>query len=414
MNESLTQIESEILCEGREWTRSRLEKHLQELADAMVVCPLSGLILKKLRKTTFTLSTASGTVTLHAPYGYSSLAGRWLCPAREIWGLTSHQRLSPEFERRLTFTAAQTGSFEKAAALSDNWGSPVSDDAIHAMVQRVGARAQTTPVPSPAIKPSAPEFSLVIMMDGWMVRQRGAQWGEPPQTSQNPERVTWNEVKSAVIYRLEDRAENESGRGQLIQKHVVACPPQTPPIEFGKAVQNEAMRRGMARAKEVLVVVDGAVWIWGIIQDRFATATKTLDFYHGSEHLWDLANHLHPGDPQAARQWAAPLLHSLRHDRQHRVIESLEKLLCPTPEGVPPDPAVANKVEYFLTHRDHLHYAQLAARGAPIGSGSMESQCSQFQNRLKRRGQFWSREGLRNLLALDVAVKNNSYTHLWN
>jgi len=414
MNKTLTQIESEVLSEGREWTRLHLEKRLQEQADAMVVCLQSGLLLKRLRKFTFTLNTSVGVVTIHAPYGYSTHANRYLCPTRQSWGLESHQRLSPEFERRLTFTVTQTGSFEKAAALSSNWGSPISDDAIHAMVQRVGARAERTPTPPPVIKPSSPQFSLVIMMDGWMVRQRGLQWGEPPQLGQKLERVTWNEVKSAVIYRLEDRAENESGRGLLIEKYVVACPPQTTPIEFGAAVQKEAMLRGMARAKEVLVVADGAIWIWRIIEDRFATATKTLDFYHGSQHLWDLANYLHPSAPEAARQWIEPLLHSLRHDPQHRVIEKLEKLVCPSPEGVAPDSSLTTKVEYFLSHREHLQYAELAARGAPIGSGSMESQCSQFQDRLKRRGQFWSRKGLRNLLALDVAVKNHSYTHLWN
>ena len=31
---------------------------------------------------------------------------------------------------------------------------------------------------------------------------------------------------------------------------------------------------------------------------------------------------------------------------------------------------------YFQNHRDHLNYADLAARDAPIGSGSMESVCS--------------------------------------
>lgn len=360
--------------------------------------------------------TAAGVITVRAPYGYSPHAGRWLCPAREHWGVAPHQRLSPELERRLAFTATQTGSFEKAAILAEHWGSSISDDTIHALVQRAGARVLATPAPPALKKPCEPDFSLVIMMDGWMVRERGAQWGAPPQEAKL-ERVAWREVKSAVIYRLDQRAENQSGRGLLIEKKVVACAPGTAPLEFGAAVQQEAMRCGMARAREVLVVADGAPWIWGIIQDRFASATKTLDFYHGSQHLWELAHHLHPDNAQAARQWIEPLLHSLLHDRHHRVVETLEELLCPR-EGSPaetlPSPALVTGVEYFRTHREHLDYAALASRGAPIGSGSMESQCSQFQDRLKRRGQFWSPEGLRHLLALDVAVKNRAYTHLWN
>ena len=56
----------------------------------------------------------------------------------------------------------------------------------------------------------------------------------------------------------------------------------------------------------------------------------------------------------------------------------------------------------------------MAARNAPIGSGSMESACGQFQDRLKRRGQFWSPHGLEHMLAIDVALKNDTLQFLWN
>jgi hypothetical protein len=56
----------------------------------------------------------------------------------------------------------------------------------------------------------------------------------------------------------------------------------------------------------------------------------------------------------------------------------------------------------FLNHRDHLDYQAVAERGAPIGTGAVESECSQFQDRFKRAGKFWTRPGLRNLLALGV------------
>ncbi len=44
-----------------------------------------------------------------------------------------------------------------------------------------------------------PQFSLVIMMDGWMARERGADWGAGPR-KKDPQRVQWHEIKSAVIY----------------------------------------------------------------------------------------------------------------------------------------------------------------------------------------------------------------------
>jgi len=92
----------------------------------------------------------------------------------------------------------------------------------------------------------------------------------------------------------------------------------------------------------------------------------------------------------------------------------------PFPSAIPPaTPATPAKtlqvgVEYFRNHRDHLHYQRNARQGAPVGSGSVESLCSQLQNRFKRTGQFWSPNGLRQLLKLDVLNRNHNLQCLWN
>ena len=411
MSATLLKLEKEVLEEGREWTRRRLQERLQEAADAILpVCEQSGLVLKRQRKISFPLITVSGTVRIEAIRGHSSAMGSWHCPVREQWGLAKWARLSPELEQRLTYNAAVTGSYEKAAEHAQRWGTAISDDTIHALVGRVAERNKGAALPpSPPPKPQEQPFSVVIMVDGWMVRQRGVHWGvEPGPPGQ--ERVSWKEVKSAIVYRLEDRAANASGRGMLIEKKVVAVPPETDVLDLGARIQEQAMRLGLARAKEVFVVADGALWIWNLIEDRFRQATKTLDFYHGSEHLWSLAHHLHPNSPELAAAWIKPLLHQLRHTTEHRVIHTLEELLA----GNPDDPIINREVNYFQNHRDHLKYADLAARNAPIGSGSMESACGQFQDRLKRRGQFWSPRGLADMLAIDVAVKNDTLQFLWN
>jgi len=108
--------------------------------------------------------------------------------------------------------------------------------------------------------------------------------------------------------------------------------------------------------KEVFIVIDGTIWIWNLIEDRFSEATKTLDFYHGSEHLWSLARHLHPDSPELAAAWINPLLHDLRHTPEHRVVETLEELLA----GNPADPIITREVHSFQNHRDHLNYADVA------------------------------------------------------
>ena len=411
----LRQLEQEALAQGREWTRRRLEQQLQADSDALpAVCPKSGEGLKDVRWRELQLITISGIVKLRVRHGYSPAMGQWVCPARQAWALKSYQRLSPELESRLAYTASETTSYEAAAQMAARWGSPVSDGCIHQHLQSLGEAAEQIPLPQPVIAPQEPEFSLVIMLDGWLARERGPDWGAGPRKKE-PQRILWHEVKSAVIYRLERRAANDSGRGMLIEKFIVATPPETSPVDFGAAVQAEARRQGMGRAKYVYVVMDGAIWLWELAEDRFAQAIKTLDFHHARDHLWVVANSLHGEATPEARAWVQPLLRCLRKGRENHVVRQLEELLHHQPERTPESQElIEREVKFFVKHRDHLHYQAMEKAGAPRGSGAVESLGKQLQQRLRGCGQIWSRAGFTRLLRVVVLVKNQDEHLLWN
>lgn len=410
----LRELEQSVLAEGREWTRRELEKRLQEQACTMpALCPGSGEALSQSRWQDLQLATVSGVVRVRVRYGYSVALQRWVSPTREAWGLEAYQRVSPELQARLAYTATEAGSYERAARLAEVWGSPTSDDCIHHHVQQLGSAAQSLSLPTPVPLAHEPPFSLVIMMDGWMARERGPDWAAGPRCK-DPQRVTWHEIKSAVIYQLHQRA-TSGGRGLLLEKFIVATPPDTAPVDFGAAVQAEAMRRGLARAKAVYLVMDGAVWLWDLAEDRFAEAHKTLDFHHAREHLQTVAEALHGASTEAARQWLEKHLHALRHGKETRVVRQLEKLLTSSAERPPETQAlIQREVHYFQKHRDHLHYQSMEQAGAPLGSGAVESLGKQLQARLRGCGQFWQRPGLTHLLRLNVLFKNSDACHLWN
>ena len=167
-----------------------------------------------------TIQTTAGEVVVEAPYGQDRQTGQWLSPTRERFGLGPHPRLSPVLEEKLCFTATLTNSYEKAAAIAAKWGAPTDDATIHCHVQTRGReaealaeqrieRAVSVDTRSEVIAqakrdlPRGP-FSLVLMMDGWMVRERGADWGlKPAQTK--ADRVAWHEMKSVNVLRLDQR-----------------------------------------------------------------------------------------------------------------------------------------------------------------------------------------------------------------
>jgi hypothetical protein len=321
--------------------------------------------------------------------------------------------LTPGLVEKLCFTATATGSYQKAAEVAAKWGQAVEDSTVRAHVQVAGARAEEqrqqrgeNPPPVGPI-PSA----LVIMMDGWLIRQRGPDWGRR-SARRSGQRVLWQECKSAVIYRLEQAARTRNGRGLLVEKFVVAY--QGEPVEFGRRVQAEARRRGLGGAKRVYVVADGSVWIWNLAADRFAGATEVLDFYHASQHLWAVAHALHGEGTAAARAWVEPLLHQLRHGWERRVLKRLNDLpgWCVQRGQAVPE-AVLQERDYFVSHRHRLAYRARAAEGCPVGSGAMESFCAQLQGRFKRCGQFWRPPGRDHLLALELARRNGDWDTLW-
>jgi hypothetical protein len=51
------------------------------------------------------------------------------------------------------------------------------------------------------------------------------------------------------------------------------------------------------------MVADGVAWIWNLAQDRWAGATEVLDFYHASQHLWELGRAVVGGDESGVAQW---------------------------------------------------------------------------------------------------------------
>jgi hypothetical protein len=411
----LRRLEQEVLAVGREWTRVELQKRLQAQCDALATAGAPGdPPLANTRWRDLNLDTVVGPVKLRARHGYDPQQEHWVCPARVAWGLQPYERKTPELQARLAYTATEVGSYAAAEKMATTWGTPVSDGAIHRQVQQLGAQAPALKLPTPAAAKAEPPFSLVIMMDGWLTRERGPDWGAGPR-KQDPQRVEWREIKSAVIYRLEQRVENARGRGLLVEKYVVASPPETAPVDFGTAVHAEALRRGLGRAQVVYLVMDGAVWLWVLAADRFKTAVKTLDLHHAREHLQAVAEALHGTGTEAAQAWLKEMLHDLRHGQEVRVVRRLEELLETPAEPAAQDPkTISREVSYFQDHREHLHYQTMEKAGAPMGSGAVESLGKQLQRRLRGCGQFWGRNGLTNLLHLSVLVKNNDHPHLWN
>lgn len=373
--------------------------------------PLSHRKAHHRRKRAMTLRSVVGPVRLEVPHGQDPQDKHWGCPIREQWGLSAHQQMSPALEQKLALTATLVGSYEAAAQEAANWDCPVDGSVIHALVQRRGRQAeaqtqarlqQALPESQPQRRPSA---LAVLMMDGWFARFRGPGWG---RKTTKRERVEWHEIKNGVFYLHEQSARTEGGRGVLTDKVVVRS--QGDPTDLGQRLHWEALRGGLARAKETLVLGDGIAWIWNLKAQRWPQARGLLDFWHGGQHLWNLGRACHAMNEEKAKPWVEQRLHRLAQGQEPKVLKEIRSL---QPSRGPAGEMVRKEKNYFAGQSQRMNYKEISDRGWPIGSGPVESSCRQDQRRFKGPGQSWTRQGFACLSALDQARRNNHWDELW-
>jgi len=235
--------------------------------------------------------------------------------------------MSPVLEEKVAFTATLTGSYEAAAQVAGKWGSEVDDSVVHALAQRVGrkAEAQTQARLKQLPQESQPQRRAsqlaLLMVDGWFARFRGPGWGKKKTKK---ERVKFHEIKNGVFYLQEQSGRTEGGRGVIADKTVVRS--QGDSTDLGRRLHWEALRGGLGRAKEKLVLGDGIPWIWKLKANRWPEARELLDFWHAGQHLWSLGRACNGLDEAKAKHWVEKRLHRLRHGREQRVLKEISTL----------------------------------------------------------------------------------------
>ncbi len=173
----------------------------------------------------------------------------------------------------------------------------------------------------------------------------------------------------------------------------------------------EALRRGIAKAKVIVFLGDGATWVWKLARINFPTAVCILDYYHACEHLTLLAQSLYgEGSPlakQRFRQWRKALL-------KDEITSIIAQAKADLPSRPGPRASAKKQIAYFERNRSRMLYRTFRQAGYFIGSGVVEAGCKTVVGqRLKLSGMLWSRSGACALLAIRCALLSGWFNDFW-
>jgi hypothetical protein len=334
-----------------------------------------------------TLTTVCGRLTFERPWCHCRPCGRGFSPTDQTLGLAARGRLSAGLRAWLVAEGADSSFASAAARVKRLTQIKVSTETVRQRTEAAGAaieveqeqaatQVQQTRESAAPVAPAP--GALVVEVDGVMV----------------PYRTGWHELKIGLV--------GGQVQGKLTAVSYVAQ--RAGPDQFGPRLLAEAARRGalevvswegsplqrrLAVLRQVVVLADGAVWIWHLAAEHFGERVEIVDFYHASEHLWAVAKALYEETTAAA--WAKTQVDTLREQGVVPVQAALAAAQAPTPEA---QEVLRRERGYFRTNAARMDYPAFRAAGLPIGSGAVESSAGHLaQQRLKLSGARWSATG---------------------
>jgi hypothetical protein len=439
--QNLGHIEEELARSAKEPLRLAAERAAQAKANATACCCRDcQLELVSQRYLARTVQSRFGTLNIFRGYGWCSQCKEWHFPADYALGLAKKAPASP-YVQEISALLVSKMPPEQACLVAERLGLDLSRCTLDREAHRQGLKAEAKRAESigqldtwESIQtlachsdgPSGQPFTLVIEIDAWNIRERD-DWGQTQalrEQGKKPER--WHWVYMGTVFRLDHRGQSAGQRSVISQRGYVAT--RLGIEALISQLHREAITRGLGQAQEVLVIADGAVWIWNAVKDRFPEARQQLDLYHADQHLWAVAHDLYGKGTPEAKAWVAPLLQQIRDDQTLEIIATLSELKPRLLEAE--QKKMQTQIEYFENNADRMKYKQvIAARKAceegsptpeqiklanqPLGSGAIESTCSQYQCRFKRTGQFWTIEGDEALMCLETFWRNGRWEELY-
>jgi len=235
---------------------------------------------------------------------------------------------------------------------------------------------------------------LYVGMDGLFVPLRDA-WKK--DGTQGDLVCRWGECKVGVVY---EAHKDKDGKDARVRTSAYTATMRSAE-EFGPLLGTLAHQHGHHFAQEVVVIGDGAPWIWQLAATQFGNAVQIVDFFHACQHLAEVADARFGVDTTASKEWQRARQEDLKNDRLSTVLSEIKSW---RPTNAQRQQLRRSTYTYFVNNERRMRYKTFQERGYHIGSGVVEASCKHvIAQRMDQAGMHWRSDAADAVSALRAA-----------
>jgi hypothetical protein len=249
---------------------------------------------------------------------------------------------------------------------------------------------------------------VVAAVDGGRVNTRKRVAGRPRKGGRKRFETDWREPKVLTIYVL-----GPDGRRDRTVPSVIDGTLGDADAVF-ELLAYHLLRLGACHAAELVLIGDGAPWIWnraealrarvGVPRSAFR---EVVDYFHVVERLGEMSKTQARWGEEGQRAWVKSQKERVKAGK----IEEVEAVVRVIAKRLPEE--MHKDIGFWSRNRERMRYAHLRAHAVPIGSGAVESSVRRVINlRMKGASIFWTEEHAEGVLHLRAHAKSGRWSEL--
>jgi hypothetical protein len=371
------------------------------------VCPGCKKEMAYVRRRPAQLRTLFGCTQVKRAYYLCSECHQGRCPLDERLGLRPNA-ISAELERLAGMTGVQLpfgkgrDLFEALTLVS------LSDHTLDKATQAYGAVAI-----------QREQEWLIVADDQDELQRRKREAGKPLRLygafdatkvhTRGVDECPWRDLKVGAWFEARGKPPKKpDGQWQIQAENIHYFADICPASEFGPLMWATGVHHHAQLAQELVILGDGAEWIWNLVAEHFPQAVQILDWFHATEYLMPAAKAAFSAE-EAQNDWVAQTKQALWDGKIDEVITACLDLVRTEDSS---DPAFV-AARYFDQNRQRMNYPDYRQQGYQIGSGTIESAAKQIGTmRMKVAGAIWNEASARKVAKARAAYLSGEWNEL--